>query len=392
MIFIIISLSFFGFYAIVLLLYNAGMGGFTREITVPVRIAVLAALLALMIFNANTLKTPWQTKYFYAFSFFYVLRVLIDYYYDKPYYLPTSDVLFYFLSYALIPYISLSTFRINERYLSAVFNSLLVSGVIFSAISFLFYRQFVGRVGRLSESTTGEEVVSPLILSYCSTLIVGIIVAYLLYNKTSKWTKLVGIATVVLSVIPFFLGASRGSLFALFIPFLFMIFSRRSLTSTIKNLFILLILGVGVSYLDKSLNSGLLDRVFGISKDIDEGASSVVRIEIWKCSFNQFLDNPIFGDKLRVDNWNGYPHNLILEVSQTMGAIGLVFFTILIVNAAKISLRLFKYFPKYGWLSVIFMQAFIQHMFSGAIYTAVWLWVSMALLFSVNKVFKLERY
>jgi O-antigen ligase len=159
-----------------------------------------------------------------------------------------------------------------------------------------------------------------------------------------------------------------------------------------KALFIFFVLIFVLIYLDSLLQSGLLERFTNTSDDIEKGANEAIRVEIWKSSIDQFLNNPFFGDKLRVNGWGGYAHNIFIEALQTMGFLGFVPLFILIVNAFKISFSIFRYNKEYAWLSIIFIQAFIQHIFSGAIYTASWLWTSMALLFSINELIKKTKY
>src|SRR5690606_25305912 len=86
----------------------------------------------------------------------------------------------------------------------------------------------------------------------------------------------------------------------------------------------------GIIYFDNILDSGLLNRLMATSEAIEEGGSSASRLMIWKSSFNQFLDNPFFGDKLGIDNRSGYAHNFFIEVLQTTGLIGFIPFIFLV--------------------------------------------------------------
>src|SRR5690606_5888968 len=116
--------------------------------------------------------------------------------------------------------------------------------------------------------------------------------------------------------------------------------------------------------------------------DMDNNSSAGIRLNIWKTSFNQFLDNPVVGDKIEVNGIPSYPHNMFLEVWQTLGVLGSIPFFILIGNALKISMKIFREDRIYSWLPIIFIQSFIQHLFSNSVYMGAWFWASMALLFS----------
>src|SRR5690606_37950953 len=111
LLYLIFFLTFLGFYAILLLAINAGMSGFTREITIPVRAILGITLLGLLVVNWNEIKVRKETKLFILFAFLYFLRVVIDYYLLETYYISVSEVFIYFISFAVIPFISLSTFR-----------------------------------------------------------------------------------------------------------------------------------------------------------------------------------------------------------------------------------------------------------------------------------------
>lgn len=382
LVFFIFFLTFFGYYAILIFIMGSGMGDTTRLVTLPVRILIIAMLISLTLINFNNIQIKNPILWFIPFSGLYIVRILIDYYWDKSYYLAFSEVLFYFFSFSIIPFLAISTYKLNEKFLYSIKNALLLSGFFFSFLTLYFYGKFIGQVSRLATRTAGEDVISPLALSYCSTLIIGVTVFYLLYNRTIKREKLIGIFLIGLATIPFFLGASRGSVIALFLPFILMLSVRLNLQNMIKVSLLFLVFVLGIVYLDQSFESGILNRFLGISEAIEEGSSSASRIEIWKASLTQFMENPFIGDSLKVHNFKGYPHNLFLEVLQTMGVVGFLPFSILIYSAFKNCILIFKQNPQYAWVAVIFLQAFVQIMFSGAIYTAAWFWTSMALVIS----------
>ena len=128
-----------------------------------------------------------------------------------------------------------------------------------------------------------------------------------------------------------------------------------------------------------------------IGEDIESGSSSSSRVIIWGHSWNQFLDYPFFGDKLQTNNVDIYPHNILLEILQSVGFIGFIPFVILLGYTFKICFKIFSKFPNYGWIPLIFIQALTQNLFSGAIYTASWFWITMALLIALNQKLKYEK-
>lgn len=392
LLYVIFFLSFVGFYIIVLLLVSLNLTDQTRLVTIPTRLLLGLCLGGLVLLNRR--KSHPALMVFSLFAIAYFFRILLDSYLGNKSYQSTSSILFYFISFAIVPFFAVSSFKLHEDYLKVIRKSISFSSLIFAVLAIFSYQQFIGTVGRLTSSTGGgdDSVISPLILSYCSTLGIGVAISYVMYNKTSLFTKLLAVITIGLSVVPFFLGATRGALIALFIPFVVMVAAKRNLIFLIKSLAILVLALIAVVYLDSALNSGLIDRITNISTDIDQSNNSAVRLIMWQNSLEQFMNNPIIGDKLAVDGFDGYyPHNIVLEVLQATGIVGFIPFAILLIKAFLSVFRLFRLNKKYSWIGVIFLQSFCQNMFSGSIYLAAWFWVSMALVFSFDTYAKNEQ-
>ncbi|MDT0677677.1 O-antigen ligase family protein [Autumnicola musiva] len=382
---IIFFFTYIGFYAIVLWILNIGMSGETRLITIPLRGLIGVSLIFLVIINIRKIYPLWQTKIFFIFSAIYFIRIGTDYILNKPYYLTSMEVFFYFLSFAFLPFTVISSVRLRKEYFKPIINSIYGSGIIFVFLATITYREYIGKVERLSPVSMGEEVVSPLILSYCSSLLIGTVITYHLYNHTSKFRKIIGLILVLFSLIPFFLGASRGSLVGLLAPFVLITLMQKRFSRILYNVLILLVLLIGLIYFDNLLGSGLLNRFTDTAQNIkNEDSSAGLRILSWNNSFKQFLNNPFIGDKLAVNNWVNYAHNIFLEILQTTGILGFLPFILLLLNGLKISFKIIKAYKEYSWIVVIFLQSFIQHLFSGAIYTGAWLWTSLALIYSLD--------
>lgn len=382
--FLIISLSIFGYYVILLLLFNAGLGSQTRLITIPLRLILIFLFLFLFLFNYKNLKFNNALKVFSFFSLIYLSRLFLDYINMESYYLSMSEVFFYFISFAVIPFVVLSIQRFSFNFTTTIFRAIFVSGVIFTLLSVLFYAKFIGSVSRLTSTTSGEDVISPLALSYSSSLIIGCFYFYLINNKHRLFEKFIGYLVICLAFIPFFLGSSRGSLIAVFLPFLiYYIYGKSSFEKLKGSIFIILIILVMIIFNDY-FESGLINRFIGTSEAIQSGDSSAIRTQIWKSSYNQFLDNPFFGDKLRMNFSSGYPHNIFIEVLQTTGLLGFIPLLILMLYAWKLVFKILKYHKEHFWLAVIFIQAFVMSMFSGAIYTSSRLWLGTGILIAVN--------
>jgi O-antigen ligase len=142
-----------------------------------------------------------------------------------------------------------------------------------------------------------------------------------------------------------------------------------------------LILGlIGIIYISGEFGSSLIERFTSTGSDIAEGNESAVRTVMWQNAFNQFVNNPIMGDRLKLDGFNIYPHNILFEILQCTGFLGFIPFSILLYIIFIKSFKILKYTPQYSWVSVLFIQCFAQNMFSGSIFSASWLMMSMGIV------------
>jgi len=381
--FLIFFLIFSGYYAILLLGSSIGFAE-SRSLTVPIRVFTALLILFTMLLNRKRLCSYPYLPVFILFSLFYLIRLLIEYYNNVRTHMPVPVTTMYYFAFAIIPFIGISIQRLNNKQFEVIKKAFVFGAFSFSVFCLYFYGKYIGQVRRLASNVADDNVLSPLILSYNGALAMGIALILLLTQKNTKLQRLFLIITLLMAIVPFFLGASRGSIIALFLPLVIYMYYSTTIKTFFYSIIIFVVVLFGIAYLDDYLGSGLLDRFLGTSEAISTGGSSASRLDIWRISFNQFLDNPLFGDSIVVKADNPYPHNIILEVLQSVGLIGFIPFIILLVKAFKICLNIFKNHIEYAWVAVVFIQAFSQQMFSLAIYTGAWFWASMALLFALN--------
>lgn len=373
-------LAFSGYYIILMFVANFGSPSLSRYFTIPVRIILLLGIFFLYRASFQRITSKGYLA-FLIFSALYLLRIFWEMIFGlSDYYLPNSEFLLYFLGFVLIPFAMLSRTNFRESDYQKAFHAILISCIILSVQTYIFYGNLIGQVARISQEIKHDEnYISPLALSYCAALGIGIGGAYLLTNKTQT-KKTIWIWGVMFScLIPFFLGASRGSVFALAIPFLIYFIYTKGVKRRIQ---LLLGTGIGIALLIYStsyLGTGVFDRFFGIEEAIESGSSSAMRLDIWKADFNQFLDHPIFGNSLESEFAGHYPHNIIIETLITTGIIGFIPFFLFLYFTFKKVILIIKKRPKYFWITVIFIQAIVQYMFSGAIWGASWVAIGAAL-------------
>lgn len=379
-------LNFAGYYFLLVILSNMGMIAFSRGMTIPVRLLILGCLIMILAINRKAYIKP-GARWFLLFSGIYIARIITDMLRLKIYHMDTSEFLLYFLSFAFMPLLLTSSLKLQERDYRVIKWSLLLSGLLLSAATLLFYRSLIGTVGRISMAVSRDDnYISPLALSYCGTLSIGIGINHLMQKSREKKYSFLVLMFILISLVPFFLGASRGSIFALLLPFILMILSRGKPAENAKLLFVMFVTVVAGIYLAELFGSSLITRFTRTEDDIAQGNSSAVRLEMWKAGLWQFMDHPLFGDALELDAYKIYPHNIIVEVLLSTGIVGFIPFLAVLFHGFKKVILIFRHDPANGWICIVFIQSLMQNMFSGSIYGGSWLWASLGLLYSYERI------
>lgn len=390
LIYIAIFFNFLGFYVVLLLVANLGLLEISRSLTIPMRMIIIGCLL-LIFLRFRKLSNTTTATCFYIFSSLFFLRIILDSIEVRSYYISLNQVFFYFVSFSFIPFVVIRNVYISPNILLVVKKSFLTSGLIFGLLATILYSQYVGTVGRLTSVQVEDEVLSPLILSYCSALIIGIALNLIVTSKFNFKKNILLFILIGLALTPFFLGASRGSILALLLPFVFIVITNRSITKNIKIIVFMFLVFLGLLIFSERFGSGIFNRLFSIGSDIEKGNSSALRVQIWEQSFDQFSYSPLFGDKLEVEGFSIYPHNLFLEVLQTTGFLGFIPFSILIIITFRECYYIFKYYRNFSWIAVVFLQSFTQNMFSGSLFNASWFWFSMAVVLNFRRGVKIYK-
>lgn len=372
-------LNFIGYYVCLMLLFYIGFGALSLSVSIPLRLLILICLIVFFLQNTR-LKARSETYIFLFFSLVYLARIFSDALQGLPYYVGTSRLLLYYLSFDMIPFLLLSNIKFKAVDYDAIRKGILLSGFLFAVLAIIFFRNYIGTVGRLTSETADTETLSPLALSYCSSLTIGIAVSYWIENTISLRQKLFFLLLIGLSITPFFLGSSRGSLVALILPFIFILIIKKNVFTSFRTILMLALGLFGIVYFSNKFGSSLIERFTSTGSDIAEGNESAVRTIMWKNALNQFANNPIMGDRLKLDGFNIYPHNILFEILQSTGFLGFIPFAILLIIIFIKSFKILKYTPQYSWISILFIQCFAQNMFSGSIFSASWLMMSMAIV------------
>lgn len=370
-----------GYYAILMILFNFNLIdsiGTVYSILVRIITVVALFLLTLKIFSRKFSKLDSLVFFnIIGFSLLYLIKIFTvstsDLLYDKYQYI------FYFVSYCFLPFIFFSLTKI-ERIYNNFFNWIQNSNFLFLILAIIFYGKYLLQgVGRLNSSTigTGEEVISPLVLSYVSSLAISLAFVNIFLRG---YRRLYNCLILILAVPSFLLGASRGSLLVLFFTaFILMFFVN--FKTRIKFIIGGILFSLILYFISITTSSFIFTRFFNISDDVSANSDSAVRLLMWEESLNEFNSNMLFGGVIEINKI--YPHNIYIE---SLMATGLIGFICIVFSILLVTLKLFtliKLDKKYVLLAVLFLNSIVQYFFSGALYFSILLFSSMGIVIGI---------
>lgn len=346
-------------------------------------ISMIALLLAFLVGRISVVLRRPAVLLFLVISFMYLARLGVSYPesgFNTPWFLYAS-----YLAYVFFPFVLLAGIAINVSAYDKLLFWTLASLGGFGSLCLIFYFDKIGG-GRLylPDDTT---VLNPLILSYISVAGIGIV----LYQFYIRRGSLLALATLLcVLVVPFALGASRGSVLSLIFSAVFVVVARagkRNLRKTNGILIILLAFTILALFGDTFVV--VINRMTSIYSAIESGASSASRLGLWRAALEQFSDSPVFGSSHVLKGTGAYPHNMFLEIAISTGILGVIAFSAFIFFVAKDSFFLLRHYPQYGWVAVTAVQQIIRYSFSHTFYTAGFLFVFSALV--VSLAFQLKK-
>ncbi|RCS27696.1 O-antigen ligase domain-containing protein [Polaribacter sp. WD7] len=382
----IVVISFFvfsGYYALLALLIALGLTDSTRLVTIPLRMITTILMLYVLIFEFKSIQNNKKNPIYLLFILFwslYFIKVLINesnlYVLNRRWY----EYLFYAVNFCILPFLMFSKISFNQ-YKRKILSSLIFSGFLMGLTSLYLYKAIilagVGRISMARYSGIEDETLSPIALSYAGALTLTLCFYELVFNKNKKITYSIYLyITIILSLLMFFLGSSRGSIVAIVMSLpLFIIYggAKNKLKFIVSFILSIPIIIYGAN----KTGTSVFERTSNTLESGDFG-----RGNLWVDAWNEFLNNPILGGRIEI---GFYPHNFILETLMATGIIGVVLLFFLLFKGFKnVYLKSFKD-PNYIWVFIILIQGFVQHTFSGALYFSVVLFFSLGLSFSQLK-------
>jgi hypothetical protein len=385
--------SFAGYYLGLALILSFGYLEFSRYYSIPLRISLMIIMLMLILKNIHRGVKQFSEIYpalLVIFSMLYIIKVIIsEANYSKFLSRSWYEYIFYFISYSLLPFITFSSINF-EKYKKTILNAFIFCGFVLSVLSLYLYRNILtmglGRISMIKYEFPKMETLSPLTLSYCGVLTIVLCVYKLIYQKTNGFKqKAYFYITIILSFVIFFLGASRGSLVALLLSFTFLIYHAS--TRNRSRILILCVVALPlIMYGVEATGSAIFIR----TEELIETGEAGGRLELWSKAFEEFKNNPILGGRIEVSGI--YPHNIFLEILMATGIIGFTLFSIVFIKSVKKGLNLIKKDKYYMFPFLILITGITLNMFSGSVYDAILLFISMGMLFSKPKLITSTNY
>jgi hypothetical protein len=397
LVFIVTFFSYMGYYATLAIFISAGYIEQSRIITIPIKLFITLLMLFAIIKYGYPIKHNSKKRMFYILFFLfwilYFFRVFENYIFAANLSRQWYEYIYYALSSCILPFMFYSLGIMGE-YKETILRAFIFSGFILGlVILYLYGSIFVLNIGRLSmlKSLTGESTLSPLALSYSGALTLFLCVFQLIKNKNQNFLIRTYLLTnIVLSFIMLFLGASRGSVVAVFISLL-ILFYFFDIKKKIYTVIVAIIMIPILSWGALKTGSSIFQRTGGTF----EGENIGIRFELNNAGLDIFYDSPFFGKQIELVNVAGFdniwPHNFVTEIMMSTGIIGLLLFLSILLYGLRKSLFMAKLNINYLWIPILLFQAIIQYLFSTPFYNAVLLFIPLGIIFSLfNNKYDLE--
>lgn len=371
--FLIYSLGLWGAQVVILFVYTLGFKETSQLFTIPYRVLVVVFSIYLL-FSKSLFGVFIKSRIHHLIFFFYLL-ILFRIFYDG--FISYDDMgikpeiyLFRFLSFIALPSLAfmypLKKDDVNYAQ----------KGVIFTCFSFLFigfilYRDQLGSDYRNAGYTAErlkDEFISPMAFAYIGFTLFGIVIWDYFYQKRLSLFIFLTLMSISIFAIAWS-GTRNASLGVLFILAFVSFQKSKSKKYFFKILFIWLLGLIGISYLLSKSELDIFNRFTFLFEQIKAGDADAgsARLSIWGDGFNQFLQNPFFGDALEVKSYKYVAHNMYLETLMATGVFGGIIFLGILVKTFKNGYIMLKTNSNLGWLMILFLE----RCFTGVLSTSI---------------------
>jgi O-antigen ligase len=346
---------------------------------ITVRFMYLCLAIYLIAKNLLITKPSFSTGglWFITFYAFYLIRVIYDLEVVGIIYQDKSNFLLYSFAIGTI-FIPCIAVIMNSKFINTIQLSKFIFYALFlSNLSILLYvlKQGYSSDLFLKRSVIKLEDAESELLNAITVALFGELLAlfalvclFFLRNLIIKSNTIL-ILALIIGLLCLILGASRGPLlsFVLIFTFLSLMYlkSRKSFFSKVfSSIFVVIAFSSIINYI-VSLGEGQFFIIERMSRLNEEGDDT--RESLYKNAWNQFLDNPIFGDCMVERTSSFYPHNLILEILMAMGLFGLTLFVPFIFILLKKGFQYIKVLNPFFLIYIILLPLFLSTVTSGSL-------------------------
>jgi len=382
LIYITIILLLYGFYILSPVSKFLGYTEDISPITIVLRICQVVFLFLLFFISVKTDNRRIKFTHIIAIMsvlciyIMFTYRVFIDSIYSEKF-IDDSYLLEYFvfgLLFSLLASILISINSTRELLLEVMVSLkvlLLISTVLIISLFLLDFSS-----GGLTNIRAGFERLNPISIGRASAVL--IIIEMFIPSKH----KLLSLLIFIVGSTGLLLSLARGPMLGLAVVlFIFVLgnFSLKKITYLVISLFAIIIIYTSVSQL-VGYNVDLIEMFSKVGGSEDQSANQ--RFSLYISAFEQFSNSPFIGDRAVEINTNYYPHNFLIEVMMSIGAVGLVVF--IFINIITIAVYFSSNIILDKILKLVFylyIFYFVNGMFSGSLFQSKEYWILLLLIF-----------
>ncbi|MDY3536577.1 O-antigen ligase family protein [Riemerella anatipestifer] len=359
-------------------------------ITYPFKCLSLIVCLSIIYFRFDELKNTFTNQYKFVYLFFalYLVSIFIDTCLYKNVYKKSHSYYFFaFVCNAVIPTLGVfltDVFKLSfKNILKYIFYPLL----FFGFVNFIFFDFSLG----YSHRSSGVSLMYPNFYGQVGVSLALVSFYYLFKSNNVRLQNILYIAGVFLGLWIVCASGTKNAFLGLIISFSYMCLSIKP---SIKKKIFIFTYSIVILLFFKSLDLSLFHRSESMLSYTVQNNSVGERISLYSTVLAQIFEHPIFGSSLFINDKNSFlysyhAHNLFLESWMSMGLVGPILLVMILIVPFKFIFTIKN--DSYLWVKFLFIQYFVQSLFSKSLHTSLEFWVLTALLITLYNKIKNEH-
>lgn len=358
--------------------------------SILLRASILAALIACAILVPQSRQNHRLkvVSIFYVFAALYTYRLIDNHYILGLQWAAQPEItLSFFVGVAMLG--SFFCFRLAPTIDDQAFEKAMIAALAFFLVSLSFSWELV--TAPLQNQSVEIQVdraslikLNPILLSWIASFFLLFLVVWTPRNMYLFLSRLLIAIPLILMIA---LSQSRGPLIGSALALVLLVCLRGGRAR--NGLLAAMITGIALVFA-ASIYVGVDLVEIGAQRflyeSFEDDRSALGRVIVWQASWEQFLANPLFGDRVYDPVLMHYPHNIFLESLISLGVVGtallLVYFIVTLLNSYKLATYgqpgLFVTFAL-----LLFWRECFQVQVSGAIWGNTAFWVLAAVINSL---------